>query len=73
MGNEEEQKLIDPHLQEMIDMGAHNISCNWADGRGGYVVTVDFGDNQTCDAVNVNRVKAYADAVTAARIKKNSI
>lgn len=63
-----EQKLIDPFLDQMITLGAKNISCNWSDRKGGYVVSVSLSNDQSCEAVNTNRVKAYEDAVVATRI-----
>jgi hypothetical protein len=70
---EDETELVMAEIDAMSELGAVNISCNWKDNRGGYVVTVDFGDNHTCEAVDANRVKAYKDAHNAAIVKKASM
>lgn len=72
MSTEDAEQIV-KISEAIVEMGAKNITCNWVDSRGGYVVVVDFGENHTCQAVDTNRVKAYAIARDVASMLKASM
>lgn len=72
MANEEAEQ-IEKATAAIVELGAISIICNWVDSRGGYVVVVTFGENQTCQAVDTNRIAAYELARQAAVMKKASM
>jgi len=68
-----EKETIDEIIDAISELGAQEITCDWIDARGGYVVVVDFGDNQKCQAVDANRLNAYSSAHNVAIMKKASM